>query len=195
MLNRLQTFRKKSEGFTIIEVLIVLAIAALILVIVLIAIPQLQRNQRNTARKASASRLAAEIGNYIGNNNGVPPNSAATDFTAPNANSIGTPKFATGFFGRYLGCTTTNNATAASCTTDINDPSYGVPMGTGTNGMSTTDTAACVVGGTPPGANPGALCYATSQLCNGETTQAGTARNYVLLVRLEGNSVACFDNG
>jgi prepilin-type N-terminal cleavage/methylation domain-containing protein len=71
MLRRLQTLKKESQGFTIIEVLIVLAIAALILVIVLVAIPQLQRNQRNTARQDSAARLLTAVQNWSANNNGA----------------------------------------------------------------------------------------------------------------------------
>jgi prepilin-type N-terminal cleavage/methylation domain-containing protein len=70
MLRKLQQLRKKEEGFTIIEVLIVLAIAALILVIVLIAIPQLQRNQRNTARQNDAARVLTSVQNWSANNNG-----------------------------------------------------------------------------------------------------------------------------
>lgn len=70
MLRKLQQLRKKQEGFTIIEVLIVLAIAALILVIVLIAIPQLQRNQRNTARQNDAARVLTATQNWSANNNG-----------------------------------------------------------------------------------------------------------------------------
>ena len=44
--------KKRAEGFTIIEVLIVLAIAGLILLVVFLAVPALQRNARNTQRNA-----------------------------------------------------------------------------------------------------------------------------------------------
>ena len=47
----LQNLKKRNQGFTIIEVMIVLAIAGLIMLIVFLAVPALQRNQRNTARK------------------------------------------------------------------------------------------------------------------------------------------------
>ena len=64
--------RKRSEkGFTIIEVMIVLAIAGLILVVVLVAVPQLQRNQRNSARRNDASRVATAVSNWVSNNNGA----------------------------------------------------------------------------------------------------------------------------
>jgi prepilin-type N-terminal cleavage/methylation domain-containing protein len=66
-----QQLRKKAEGFTIIEVLIVLAIAGLILLIVFLAVPQLQRNQRNNARTADASRISAAITECLANRNGV----------------------------------------------------------------------------------------------------------------------------
>lgn len=66
-----QNLKKKTEGFTIIEVLIVLAIAGLIMLIVFIAVPALQRNSRNNARNQDASRLAAAISECLSNRNYV----------------------------------------------------------------------------------------------------------------------------
>ena len=80
MLHNLKN-RKKSEGFTIIEVLIVLAIAGLILLVVFLAVPALQRNSRNTQRKSDVSHLLGLINEYTANNSGTVPtvivNSAA----------------------------------------------------------------------------------------------------------------------
>jgi prepilin-type N-terminal cleavage/methylation domain-containing protein len=74
----MKLFNKQSQkGFTIIEVMIVLAIAGVIIAAVLIAVPQLQRNQRNTSRKAVVGRVKTEVDNYVGNNNGSAPVSAA----------------------------------------------------------------------------------------------------------------------
>jgi type IV pilus assembly protein PilA len=71
MLSKLK--KSRSEGFTIIEVMIVLAIAALILLIVLLAVPALQRSARNTTIKNDASALAAGISEYESNNSGTIP--------------------------------------------------------------------------------------------------------------------------
>lgn len=65
-----QNLRKKTEGFTIIEVLIVLAIAGLIMLIVFLAIPQLRRNQQNTTMRNEASRLLSAVTEYESNANG-----------------------------------------------------------------------------------------------------------------------------
>jgi prepilin-type N-terminal cleavage/methylation domain-containing protein len=46
----LHNLKKRNEGFTIIEVMIVLAIAGLIMLVVFLAVPALQRNSRNTQR-------------------------------------------------------------------------------------------------------------------------------------------------
>jgi prepilin-type N-terminal cleavage/methylation domain-containing protein len=70
----------KSDGFTIIEVLIVLAIAGLIMLIVFLAVPALQRNSRNTQRKNDVNGLSSAITEFVNNNNGQPP-AAASDFT------------------------------------------------------------------------------------------------------------------
>lgn len=75
MLNKLQ--KRNSEGFTIIEVMIVLAVAALILLIVLLAVPALQRNSRNTQRKNDVSSLVSSISEYVNNAGGQLPTTAA----------------------------------------------------------------------------------------------------------------------
>lgn len=65
--------RKKNQGFTIIEVLIVLAIAGLILLVVFLAVPALQRNSRNTQIRNDAANLAGYINDFAANNNGAFP--------------------------------------------------------------------------------------------------------------------------
>lgn len=73
--------KKRTEGFTIIEVLIVLAIAGLIIAIVLFAVPALQRNGRNTAAKSDASQIAAYISDFMANNDGAIPTPAGSSVT------------------------------------------------------------------------------------------------------------------
>jgi prepilin-type N-terminal cleavage/methylation domain-containing protein len=75
MLKKAQ--KTKSEGFTIIEVMIVLAIAGLIILIVLLAIPALQRNGRNTQRRQDVNNTIASINTYITNNDGKVPTTLA----------------------------------------------------------------------------------------------------------------------
>lgn len=65
-----KNLRKKSEGFTIIEVLIVLAIAGLIMLIVFLAVPALQRNSRNTQRTNDAALIGQSINDCLPNKNG-----------------------------------------------------------------------------------------------------------------------------
>ena len=62
-----------SQGFTIIEVLIVLAIAGLILLIVFLAVPALQRNGRNTTKRSDASKALGAVGEFISANNSKLP--------------------------------------------------------------------------------------------------------------------------
>lgn len=78
MFTKLKKSKGESDsGFTIIEVMIVLAIAGLILLIVFLAIPALQRNSRNTQRKDEAGRVASAVSNFVSNNNGLVPTTAA----------------------------------------------------------------------------------------------------------------------
>src|SRR5260221_8768526 len=63
--------KKVTQGFTIIEVLIVLAIAGLILLIVFLAVPALQRNSRNTQYRSESARILIVTQEFINNNNGT----------------------------------------------------------------------------------------------------------------------------
>lgn len=88
--------KKKDEGFTIIEVMIVLAIAGLIILIVFLAIPALQRNSRNTQRKNDASHLAGLVNEYVANHNGQLPSGVGTganqlDLSNDNFSIMNTP--------------------------------------------------------------------------------------------------------
>jgi prepilin-type N-terminal cleavage/methylation domain-containing protein len=66
----MKKLQNRSEGFTIIEVLIVLAIAGLIMLIVFLAVPALQRNSRNTQRNSDASLIASAVNECLNNRNG-----------------------------------------------------------------------------------------------------------------------------
>ncbi|MBI3624090.1 type II secretion system protein [Candidatus Saccharibacteria bacterium] len=82
-INVLKQLKKRTSGFTIIEVMIVLAIAGLILLIVFLAVPALQRNARNTQRRNDVARLLAAVQEYVNNNNGnLPTTSSAIPATA-----------------------------------------------------------------------------------------------------------------
>ena len=82
MLRKLQNLKKKDQGFTIVEVMIVLAIAGLIILIVLLAVPALQRNSRNNGVRNDSARIGGLVQEQVNNSqNGILPNSATT----PNA--------------------------------------------------------------------------------------------------------------
>lgn len=73
--------KKNSQGFTIIEVLIVLAIAGLIMLVVFLAVPALQRNSRNTRRKQDVAAILGSLSEWISNNNGSLPATTCTGAT------------------------------------------------------------------------------------------------------------------
>lgn len=76
--------RRRKQGFTIIEVVLVLAIAGLIFLMVFIALPALQRSQRDTQRREDVSRVMAQIQQYQTNNRQRVP----ADFNALNATTF-----------------------------------------------------------------------------------------------------------
>jgi len=79
----MQQYRRKSDGFTIIEVMIVLVIAAVILLIVFLAVPAVQRNSRNTQRKRDATRLLASAQEWRVNNGNAMPSVCVPNFYCP----------------------------------------------------------------------------------------------------------------
>lgn len=76
----LTKMKKKSEGFTIVEVMIVLAIAGMILLAVLLVVPSLNRTARNNRRRGDVSALLGAITEYQTNQSGSLP-ALATDIT------------------------------------------------------------------------------------------------------------------
>lgn len=69
--------KKRQEGFSIVEVMIVLAIAGLIILVVFLAVPALQRNSRNTTRKSDVGSIGSIVSEFQGSNNGKNPTTAA----------------------------------------------------------------------------------------------------------------------
>ncbi len=100
--------KTKSEGFTIIEVIIVLAIAGLILLIVLLAVPALQRSARNTAIKNDSSALAAGISDFESNNNGAVP---TKEVNTSGSISIQNATIASGATAKIQGADSINGST------------------------------------------------------------------------------------
>jgi prepilin-type N-terminal cleavage/methylation domain-containing protein len=101
-----QQLRKKTEGFTIIEVLIVLAIAGLIMLIVFLAVPALRRNQQNNQMRSEASRVLTGATEFESNANGTQV-SSTTIASVYNAAMSATPAAS-----RQLTPATTFNNTA-----------------------------------------------------------------------------------
>lgn len=75
------TNKPKTQGFTIIEVVLVLAIAGLIFLIVFLALPALQRSQRDTQRKQDLSRFMSQLTQYQSNHQGSTPSDAVGSTT------------------------------------------------------------------------------------------------------------------
>ena len=70
-----QSPKHKSEGFTIIEVLIVLAIAGLIMIVIFLAVPALNRSGRNNVLINNVKSIMAATSNYPTQNGGLLPGS------------------------------------------------------------------------------------------------------------------------
>lgn len=155
------TLKKRSEGFTIIEVLIVLAIAGLIMLIVFLAVPALQRNSRNTQRKADVSAVLGAWAEFVNNNNGTQPSRidqvSGSDFAA---------------------CTGTTACTATS----------GAPF---KMGYYNTLTAVPVGTSAPTLTQAAPIAVVTGATCNGNTAATGASgRNIAVIYLIEPGTTA-----
>ena len=168
MLNRLK--KSKSEGFTIIEVMIVLAIAGLILLIVFLAVPALQRNTRNTQRKNDASRLGAAASNYVSNQNGSLPGVTAPAGSTTAAQAILNDA---GSLAQYSGLIAGSHAVLTSGEFNIESGALTAPtsLTNGQDGVILSEQAQC------DNSNPG-------------QTVGGTAKQMALIYTLEAGSGA-----
>jgi len=135
----LSNLKKRSEGFTIIEVLIVLAIAGLILLIVFLAVPALQRNARNTSRKNDVAGALGAASEFVNNNSGTLPTTGAMSGSTLTISGAAGTNSATATLGYY-----TSGVTVST------QASYG------TTNNTTTETVVILTGATCSGNNPAA---------------------------------------
>ncbi len=162
----------RTKGFTIIEVVLVLAIAGLIFLMVFIALPTLQRNQRDTQRRDDVARIKAQVNQYQANLKGVIP----SDSTAGCAIAAGN---AGDFISRYL-------ETGAAANTFVD------PAGTPYRSASCIAPINPMTAAAPVGQwffDAGSICGATEG-----STAAGGARDYAIVMKLEGSGIACVDS-
>jgi prepilin-type N-terminal cleavage/methylation domain-containing protein len=160
-----QSSNGRTDGFTIIEVVLVLAIAGLIFLMVFLALPALQRGQRDTQRKNDLSRINTQINNYQSSNRGAIP--SASQMTASG----------TGFVARYLG------GSGSVAGTDYLDPSSG-------NGYTVTTTTS-----NPAQDQINYQTNTLCGVDGAVTSTNANPRNYTLRVKLENQvSSYCLDN-
>jgi len=157
MLKQIKKLRR-SEGFTIIEVLVVLAIAGLIMVVVFLAVPALQRSGRNNALSTSANNILTGVGNYSSNNGGSLPGNITVA-----AASGGTVT---------IGASGTNQEVVK---VDAGVSNFGI------NGTTITSSAA--VGTVQVITGTSAVCNSTATGLSG----TGSSRSYVVLYVAEAN--------
>jgi prepilin-type N-terminal cleavage/methylation domain-containing protein len=138
----LKNLRKKNQGFTIIEVMIVLAIAGLIMAIVFIAVPALQRTQRDTRRKNDMNRLFSALETYAGNNQGkYPTDQSSYDTFISNYLTANGGVFDDPQGGTYVATVVSASASPAA-PTNTTDGKYTINLKAVCNGTTTTTSGA-----------------------------------------------------
>jgi prepilin-type N-terminal cleavage/methylation domain-containing protein len=160
----------KSQGFTIIETLIVLAIAATIFLVVFLAVSALNRSSRNTQRKDDAAAVIAAFSDYASNNNGALPGKLA--FVAPNLDL----------------CAAIDSSCTATTNTDIvATAKLGYYSGTGTTAGTAGDVnlISAGSGATAPATTTDSLNIYVGATCNGNALTAGSTRSLAALYGTE----------
>lgn len=188
-------------GFTIIEVVLVLAIAGLIFLMVFIALPALQRSQRDTQRRENMSALQTAVTNYQGNNNGKLP---ADGVIAAAEEGTGSIEFKSSGSGgiSYNGGTSANSAVsliykylnAVNATenkfVDPTGHAYGLTIMT--LGSSSSGNTMEVTGTDYDNHMAYIIKHAK---CDGEkSVYSANARDYTIMLKLEGSGTYCQSN-
>lgn len=193
-------FKKLTQGFTIIEVMIVLAIAGIIMAIIFLAIPQLQRNARDNGREAAVNRIKAELETYASANTGSYPWSTSQA-------TVWWGNASTGFYGTYING-------------KVSDSANGQPIWAGGDGTapanfifkcaSTAQGSACgqagktgsagnmiiIPGGKCAGSNGSAASSGDAYASQANTTPSNTTSVYAMVMQLDRSSAFyCVDNG
>ena len=177
-MNVQQKAIKRTNGFTIIEVVLVLAIAGLIFLMVFIALPALQASQRDTARKNDVSAIASTVTTYTSNNRG----------NFPTANDL------TGSTGGNSGVFVTIGSTGYVSTTSVSTNTDKLEV------QSAGSTSAAVSDGEVT-ITPGTQCGSTGSASAGTATESLTttgvsARSFTVVTYIEagGGSSYCQDS-
>lgn len=161
-------YKHKSQGFTIIEVVLVLAIAGLIFLIVFLALPSLQKSQRDTQRKNDVSRFMSQLTQYQSNHQGALPTGTGLGAWDPS------------FVSPYLG---------AGASETFNDP---------LNSTQYAVDIKATVPATAPSASTGNIYVYTSAKCDsvlswGVATSTST-RSVATIIFLEKGGFLCQNN-
>lgn len=161
--------KRKSEGFTIIETLIVLAIVGVIMVIVFLAVPALNRSSRNNALSTDVNNLLSGISEYSNNNGGRLPSSFNPDAFTAGSGTV----------------TLDDNAITGEneLTVKLGGTLQALSWGTGT---TTTITTTSNVGDAQIITGTGAVCNATNTGLVGTTS--GSTRSVAIVYAAEGSS-------
>jgi prepilin-type N-terminal cleavage/methylation domain-containing protein len=167
MLSKLK--KSRSEGFTIIEVMIVLAIAALILLIVFLAVPGLQRNSRNTQRKNDVAAILAGVSEFVNNNNGQLPN-------GPTA------------WTNNTGLVTIQSGVAGTSSNQLRAGYYNAGIGTANGDINHAVAGQVTAAGALHLATQDYVIISTGTDCNGTASVAASTRSVTAVYEIENGS-------
>jgi prepilin-type N-terminal cleavage/methylation domain-containing protein len=114
-------YQRKSQGFTIVETLIVLAIVGVMMVVIFLAVPALQRNSRNTTAKTEGNNIVAAVNEFISNSGGKLPVAADASNVLASANvkNITTLNVAAQTGATAITSTSATMVTSAKCTAAV----------------------------------------------------------------------------
>jgi prepilin-type N-terminal cleavage/methylation domain-containing protein len=186
----MRNLRHRSNGFTIIEVMVVLAIAGLIMLIVFLAIPALQRNTRNHDRKMAVTFAATAMEEYKADHGGYPVSGTQVCNFLNNymSGAAGT---------KTSGCSSTFGGGAGACIT-VQYSRYDVCYHDKDHAHHSyigDDTEISII--LSHWCNSGAGYYAPEAgwpITSGNNSADNLVQRYVVWIQLEHGPVFCIDN-
>lgn len=185
--------KEQTEGFTILEVVLVLAIAGMIFLMVFIALPQMRRSQRDTERRDDMMFFVEAVKKFQSNNRGVLPGTLENSETVIDQeafNRLTNEKYSwAAFYHQYL-----------NPGTDEDDGDFRDPLGD----FYTLNPETCATVGDSDrceGNEPGhgdldhIIHINVGGICKDDyAIKSSNPRDFAVLYRTESNGIICYDS-
>ena len=184
---------EQTEGFTILEVVLVLAIAGMIFLMVFIALPQMRRSQRDAERRDDMMMFVEAVKKFQSNNRGVLPGTLQSGDTYIDQGIFNNSPYDeftwSGFYHQYL------NPGSDVDEGDFRDPEGDFYALNATACAKDSSSNRCTGNEPEEGKMDYIIHINTGAICKDDYTEQSTnPRDFAVLYHTESSGIICYDS-